>query len=206
MDRPESVPTAPLLVARDLAFEPGGVRVLVGLDFEVGPGLTLVRGGDGRGKTTLLRLMAGAIAPTSGVLRRPGGRPYAPDPSDAAADDVVALDWIVRERAAWPAWDDARARALVDGFALREHLEKALFRLSTGTRRKLALVAAFAAGAPLALLDVPFAGLDASSRALLAELLAEAAAHPSRGWVLADHALPAALDGVPLAATIDLGD
>jgi ABC-type multidrug transport system ATPase subunit len=206
MDRSESVPTAPLLVARDLAFEPGGVPVLAGLDFEVGPGLTLVRGGDGRGKTTLLRLMAGAIAPTSGELRTPGGRPYAPDPSDPAADDDVALDWLGRERAACAAWDDALARTLVEGFALREHLGKALFRLSTGTRRKLALVAAFAAGAPLALLDVPFAGLDAPSRALLAELLAEGAAHPSRGWVVADHALPPLLDGVPLATTIDLGD
>lgn len=200
------MPPAALLVARRLAFEPGGVPVIVGLDVEVGPGLTLVRGGDGRGKTTLLRLMAGAIAPTSGVLRTPGGRPYAPDPSDAAADDVVALDWLGRERAAWAAWDEARAQALVDGFALGEHLGKALFRLSTGTRRKLALVAAFAAGAPLSLLDVPFAGLDVPSRALLAGLLAEGAAHPSRGWVFADHALPASLEGVPLAATIDLGD
>jgi ABC-type multidrug transport system ATPase subunit len=206
MVRPESVPTAPLLVARGLSFEPGGVPVLVGLDFEVGPGLTLVLGGDGRGKTTLLRLMAGATAPTSGVLRTPGGRPYAPDPSDPAADDVIALDWLGRERAGFTAWDDALATTLVEGFALREHLGKALFRLSTGTRRKLALVAAFAAGAPLALLDVPFAGLDGASRTLLSELLAEGAAHRSRGWVLADHALPPSLRGVPLAATIDLGD
>ncbi len=206
MERPEPAPSAPLLVARDLAFEPGGVPVLRGLSFEVGPGLTLVRGGDGRGKTTLLRLMSGRIAPTSGAMATPGGPPYAPDPIDVAADGVVAIDWLGRERAARLGWDDALASRLVEGFALRGHLAKELFRLSTGTRRKLALVAAFAAGAPLALLDVPFAGLDGASRALLGQLLADGAAHPSRGWVVADHALPALLDGVPLAGTIDLGD
>lgn len=197
---------APLLVARDLGFAPGGVPVLAGLSFEVGPGLTLVRGGDGCGKTTLLRLMSGALAPTSGSLCAPGGPPYAPEPTDPAADDTIARDWLERERAAHPEWDPVLGRALVDGFALREHLGKELFRLSTGTRRKLALVAALAAGAPLALLDVPFAGLDRPSRALLAQRLAEGAVHRSRGWLIADHALPGGLEGVPLAATIDLGD
>lgn len=201
-----SAPAATLLVARDLAFEPGGVPVLAGLSFELRPGLSLVRGGDGRGKTTLLRLMTGALAPTSGSLSAPSGPPYAPAPADPAADELVALDWLARERVGRAGWDAVLEQRLVDGFALREHLGKALFRLSTGTRRKLGLVAAFVADAPLVLLDVPFAGLDARSRALLAELLADGAAHPSRGWVLAEHALPAPLEGVPLAATIDLGD
>jgi ABC-type multidrug transport system ATPase subunit len=205
MDDSGPVSIDPLLVARDLGFAPGGVPVLVGLSFVLRPGLTLVRGGDGRGKTTLLRLMAGEIAPTCGALHAPGGSPYAPQPSAPADDDVVARDWLARERAARADWNAALGEALVDGFALREHLGKALFRLSTGTRRKLALVAAFAAGARLALLDVPFAGLDRPSRELLAALLGDAASHRSRGWVIADHALPAMLDGVPLAGTIDLG-
>ena len=49
---------------------PDGTVVFEGLDAAVLPGLTLVQGGDGRGKTTLLRLMAGELEPTRGKLER----------------------------------------------------------------------------------------------------------------------------------------
>jgi ABC-type nitrate/sulfonate/bicarbonate transport system ATPase subunit len=68
------------------------------------------------------------------------------------------------------------------------------------------LAAAFASGASLTLLEKPFAALDARSRALLSELLQEAAAHPARAWVLADYQLPETLAQVDLATTLDLGD
>ena len=197
---------APLLVATELCFARGAHAVLDRLSFAIGPGLTLVRGGDGRGKTTLLRLMAGELEPGSGAVAAPAGPPHRPDPLDPAHEASRARDWLVRECGGRPGRDPRLEARLVEGFALREHLDKELFRLSTGTRRKLALVAAFAAGAPLALLDAPFAALDRPSRGLLAGLLAEAASHRSRGWVIADHEHPPALEGVPLAGTIDLGD
>jgi ABC-type multidrug transport system ATPase subunit len=206
VSRTPSTPSDPLLVARDLVLARGGVRVIDRLSFDVGPGLTLVLGGDGRGKTSLLRLMAGALAPDAGTLRVRGSVPYAPEPNDAAHDEAVALDWLARERAAHAGWDVALEADLLEAFALREHLGKELFRLSTGSRRKLGLVAAFAAGATLALLDTPFAGLDGPSRTVLGELLADAAGHATRGWVVADHALPPSLAGLRLAGTIDLGE
>lgn len=206
VSRTSSTPIDALLVARDLILERGGVRVIDRLSFDVGPGLTLVLGGDGRGKSTLLRAMAGMLEPVSGTLIGRGTAPYVPEPNDAARDGAVARDWLARERAAHAAWDVALEAGLLDAFALREHLDKELFRLSTGSRRKLGLVAAFAAGATLALLDTPFAGLDGPSRAVLGELLADAAGHTTRGWVVADHALPPLLAGVRLAGTIDLGE
>jgi ABC-type multidrug transport system ATPase subunit len=78
--------------------------------------------------------------------------------------------------------------------------------LSTGSRRKLGLVAAAASGATLTLLDTPYGGLDAPSSRVLSQLLAEAAQGTQRAWVVADHGLPTALDGVPLAGVLDLGD
>ena len=99
-----------------------------------------------------------------------------------------------------------RSDELLQGFGLVEHLDKTLHMLSTGSRRKVALAAAFACGARLTLLEKPCAALDARSRGLLAELLQEAAGDDRRAWVLADYELPAALAGVELAATLDLGD
>ena len=55
--------------------------------------------------------------------------------------------------------------------------------------------------APLTLLDMPFAALDAPSRGVVRELLAEAAQHAHRAWVVADYEAPA---GVPLSGRLSL--
>jgi ABC-type taurine transport system ATPase subunit len=63
------------------------------------------------------------------------------------------------------------------------------------------LTAAFAAGAPLTLIDQPFAALDAPSIRFLRELLQDASSHPSRAWLLADHEAP---EGVVLAKSLEI--
>lgn len=194
-----------LVRARSIGFAHPGAPLFDGLSFELRPGLAWVIGGDGRGKTTLLRLVCGALAPTSGTLWRADATVHDADPTDPRADAVPACDWLLARRRAAPAWDAARADALAAAFALAPHLDKALFRLSTGTRRKLGLVAAFAGGARVVPLDMPFAGLDARSRAALRGELEAAAADPRRAFVVADHAVPEGLERLD-APTIDLGD
>jgi len=41
-----------------------------GLTIDIKPGLNFVRGGEGRGKTSLLRLLAGRLSPCAGRLER----------------------------------------------------------------------------------------------------------------------------------------
>lgn len=195
-----------LLEARGLGFAHPGTDVLRGLSFRVGPGLTIVRGGDGRGKTTLLRLLAGVLAPTAGAIERHAASVFHEQPADAAHDQVVAKAWLDAQRARHAGWNDELVSALAESFALVPHLGKPLFMLSAGSRRKVGLVAAAASGAPLTLLDTPFAALDAASARVLADVLAEAAEDTARAWVVADHGIPAALADVPLAGVIDLGD
>jgi ABC-type multidrug transport system ATPase subunit len=195
-----------LLEAHGLAFAYPHRPLFGNLSFTVRPGLTLVRGGDGAGKSTLLRLMAGVQTPDSGTLRRPAGEPFFADPADPADDELTVREWLAARRTRYAAWDEAREHALIDGFSLGEHVDKKLFMLSTGSRRKAWLVAAFASGAPVVLLDTPFAALDGPSRALLGELLVEAASSPDRGWVVADYELPAALAAARLAGVIELGE
>jgi ABC-type transport system involved in cytochrome c biogenesis ATPase subunit len=195
-----------LLRAVDLFFGARGDPLFEHLSFRIVAGLTLVRGGEGRGKSTLLRLIAGEQAPGCGRLDRSASPVFQVDPRDPRDDDLTARDWLHRGQVRFPAWSAARQVDLADRFELLEHLDKRLFMLSTGTRRKLWLTAAFACGAPLVLLDMPYAALDGPARDVLTGLLADGAADPDRGCVIADHELPAALASVPLACTIDLGD
>lgn len=162
-----------------------------------GPGLSFVRGGEGRGKTRLLAQLAAQAAAE-------GRSVWLEQPADAAHDAVVARDWLAQRQG--PQWSPAVAAALVQAFALAEHLDKPLYMLSAGSRRKLGLLGAAASGAALTLLETPYAALDGRSARVLTELLAEAAEGRERAWVLADYELPAGLAGVRLAATVDLGD
>ena len=186
-------PGAVLFEARDLPC-PGQDAPL---SFTLHAGLTLVRGGEGRGKTALLALIAENA--TLSVWHE--------QPADAAHDQTVARAWLDEWRgAATGRWNDALQAALIEAFALAEHLDKPLFMLSAGSRRKLGLVGAAASGAQLTLLDVPYAALDGRSARVLSELLLDAADDEARAWVLADYALPAALEDAPLAGVIELGD
>lgn len=195
-----------LLRACDLDFAYPGHSLFAGLSFEIAPGLTLLRGGDGRGKTTLLRLIAGEIAPTAGRIERDAASLFFEAPADPAHDAVVVRDWLAARQQRFESWRTERAAELIEDFGLAEHLDKPMFMLSTGSRRKVGLVAAAASQAALTLVDMPCAALDAPSTRRLMRLLAEAAAQSTRGWVIADHEVPAGLAGLDGLTIVDLGD
>lgn len=201
-----STPSAqPLCRAFEVGFSHPGHTLFAGLSFAIGPGLTLLRGGDGRGKTTLLRLIAGAIAPSAGAIECDAAPVFFETPADPTHDDLVVRDWLAARQQRFAGWRADLADGLVEDFGLAEHIAKPMFMLSTGSRRKVGLVAAAASCAPLTLVDMPYAALDAPSSRRLTRLLADAAAQATRAWVIADHERPDALAGVHLAV-IDLGD
>ena len=178
------------------------------------PGVTLVLGGDGRGKTTLLRLLAGELAANAGELSINGiklktnaqgyrRQVFWIEPRTTAFDQMTPLTFFVLQRSSHAGFDDKVLARCVQGLALAPELNKQLFMLSTGSKRKVFLATAFASGAALTLLDMPFAALDKPSIAYVLSLLNESAAHPTRAFVLADYSAPA---GVPLSGTIDLGE
>lgn len=195
-----------LLHACDLGFSHPGHTLFAGLCFAIDPGLTLVRGGDGRGKTSLLRLIAGEIAPSAGSLERRAATLFFETPADAAHDDVVVREWLAARQQRFDGWRAEVAPALIEGFGLAEHIDKPMFMLSTGSRRKVGLVAAAASSAELTLVDMPYAAIDAPSGRLLTRLLAEAAGQATRAWVIADHEVPAGLAGLRGLTVVDLGD
>jgi len=180
---------------------------------QISPGVTWVQGGDGRGKTTLLRVLAGAVQGAAGVLQVNGvslaAQPQAylqqvfwADSSATEWEQTTALGYFNSLVPRYPHWDAPLLCELIAGLSLTPHTEKPMYMLSTGSKRKVWLAAAFASGAAVTLLDEPFAALDKASIGFVLELLQDAADHPTRAWVVADYAAPAQ---VPLVSVIALG-
>lgn len=201
-----------VLQVQGLGFAYPECRVFDAWSVSLPPGLALVRGDESTGKTTLLRLLAGVLVPQSGRITLQGSslkddpRAYAHKVfwADARADDFesfTARGWLETLPASHPRWDAKALAEHTDGFSLGGHLDKPLYALSTGSKRKVLMAGALASGAPLTLIDEPVAGLDKLSVQYLARALSSVAAQPRRLVVVAHYE---ALAGVPWGAVVDL--
>lgn len=204
--------TVPVLQVEGLCFSYPQHPLFAGWSARFGAGVILVQGGESSGKTTLLRLLAGALAADGGRLALRGtvlaDAPQAyrqqvfwVDPRADAIDPLIVQAWLDSLPALHPAWDAQAMADHVRGFGLEPHLDKAFYMLSTGSRRKVLMAAGLASGAPLTLIDEPVAGLDNASLRYLGQAIAAAAAQPGRAIVVA-HYEP--LRGVPWRAVIAL--
>ncbi len=208
------IETTTILEADNLCFAYPQRALFTNWSARIAPGVTLLRGDDGSGKTTLLRLLAGQLSADAGKLsinrialrEQPAAyrrQVFWIDPRTTQFDAITALACFESLRNQYPTLDAALLDELADGLGLRPHLAKPLYMLSTGSKRKVWLAAAFASGAAVTLLDDPFAALDTGSIGFVLELLAEAAQHPQRAWVMAHYEAP---PGVALAQVIELGE
>jgi heme ABC exporter ATP-binding subunit CcmA len=179
---------APVVQFRAAVALAGRFPALAGVDLSVQSGeVVLVVGANGAGKTSLLRACAGLLPVTSGEAWVLG--------VDLTDDHTAVRRHVGLLGHAAPLYDELSAaenvrfavRALGLPVATGEEALKRLGlvgrlrttpvgRLSAGQRRRVALAALVARRPALWLLDEPHAGLDASSRTLLADLIAEALA------------------------------
>ncbi|MDF5751222.1 ABC transporter ATP-binding protein [Spongiactinospora sp. TRM90649] len=179
--------TEPVVTLDHARVELGGNLVLGGVDLHVAAGeVVAVMGGNGVGKSTLLRGLAGLQRLDDGLLDVLGGGP----PRDDAAfwGDVV----LVADEPGWYPGLTVRehlelahavhgtacqsADTMLDAFDLRERADVAPPNLSTGQRQRLSLAMALIRPSRLLLLDEPERGLDADFRLRLAAVLAGYAA------------------------------
>ncbi|MGW4517363.1 ATP-binding cassette domain-containing protein [Streptomyces sp. NPDC004393] len=149
-----------------------------------GPGLVLVTGPNGGGKSTLLGQLAGRLpAPPGTVLL--DGTPVHELPARTVAETVTLVeadDWLADDtvaanlRQAAPSADDTALRAALEAVGLAAlPLDASVGTggrlLSQGQRRRLATARAVLRRPPVLLLDEPTAGLDRpTAEALLAAL------------------------------------
>ncbi len=174
-------------------------------------GVTQLHGDTGSGKSTLLRVMAGA-RPAHGRLTIGGTcldqdpdayrrNVFFVDPTSGRFDQLGVRECTASLQAGDAHFSDATWHRLVEAFALAPHLDKPMYMLSTGSRRKVWLAAALASGRALTLLDEPTGGLDAPSIRALWRALNDVAAQPGRAVVVASAER---LGGVPLVDCIEL--
>lgn len=204
---------APTLHVEDLCFAYPSRPLFAQWQARFAPGLHMVCGDDGCGKTSLLRLLAADLAPQAGRLQLGRFSPaddlqgyqqqvFRTDPTAQTFDSMAPLAWFDILRSRYPAFDMAQAQMLLQRLFLQEHLHKTGHMLSTGSRRKVWLVAVLASGAALVLIDQPFAALDAPSIRVVTELLQASGDAAQQVIVLADYEAPA---GLRLDQTLHLG-
>jgi ATP-binding cassette, sub-family E, member 1 len=154
---------------------------------EVAKGETVgIVGPNATGKTTFVRMLAGAETPTSG--RAPEGVTVSYKPQYLKATQ----SWSLRERSAAlagdPAFDERTfERELVPGLHLDEVLDVALPDLSGGELQRAAVALALARPATLYLLDEPSAYLDADERMAMARLIRRQVERQACGALVVDH-------------------
>lgn len=181
------------------------------LDLCLPPGVCALLGDEGAGKTSLLRLLSGDLVARSGQMRLLGvesplctpqpGAVYWSDLRLPLHDEDTPVQCWAALATQWPAWSEDTQKALVCALQLTPHLDKCLNMLSTGSRRKVGLVAALASGATVTLLDQPFVSLDQTSIRVLQDILSDTCRDPQRTCLIADYEKPAHL---PLAAVLQL--
>jgi heme exporter protein A len=174
----------------------GGRLLFEGLDLTLNPGeAALVRGPNGAGKSSLIRLAAGLLRASAGIVAREG--------EAALSDESLALDPkrpLARALAFWAGLDGGDAAAGIEAMGLAGLAEVPVRMLSTGQRKRAALARVIASGAPLWLLDEPANGLDTDGEARLAEAMAR---HLGGGGAI----LAASHQHLPLdvSQSVDLG-
>ena len=170
----------PLFEGLDLVAEPGSTIGLLGLN--------------GAGKTSLLKLAAGALFPAAGrveVFGRESRKRAAALLADVAfvaedpwAPPLSAEAWLSRYGVFRPAFDRELFFRLLEEFQVERN--KNVAKLSYGQRKKFAVSAAMASGARAVLLDEPTNGLDIPAKVQFRRALALAATE-DKVFVVSTH-------------------
>lgn len=165
------------LMATNVICVRGGRQVFGALSFAVEAGeALLIRGRNGSGKSSLLRMAAGLVPVAAGQIALEGGESELTlpeqahylghlDPAKPALTIMENLDFWVR----YMGGHDSRGALAAAGLAGLEDLPAGY--LSAGQKRRLSIARLVAVRRPVWLLDEPSSSLDAGAQAWLSDLM-----------------------------------
>lgn len=173
--------TCRMLRLDNLSKRYGDHIVFQGLSHTFAPGCVALCEEDSTGKSSLLSIIAGALAPDSGDVLIDGHSlrdaplaaqsrlAYVPDNCMAFPEQTGRGLLLQVAAARHVALDDA-VLDLAQRLGLEPHLDKRFEQMSTGTRRKVYLTAAALGDPAVVVADGPSNGLDAQARGVLADV------------------------------------
>jgi molybdate transport system ATP-binding protein len=217
---------------RRIALDRGGRAVLRGVDWTIKPGQRwLLIGGNGAGKTQLLKLIAGAVwpTPTDRELRRYRWKGETFDQPAGVLEEIAYVgaerqdryehyEWNFRARevvstgitrsdipmrAPSPA-EAGRVSSLLRKLDIDDLAERRFLTLSYGERRLVLIARALASRPKLLLLDEVANGLDARNHARLLHWLA-GTGKSAMPWIFATHRAPDVPDSVTHLLQLEQG-
>ncbi|HML52053.1 MAG TPA: ABC transporter ATP-binding protein [Propionicimonas sp.] len=186
LDQPETA-----IHTESLLVELGGLPILREVNIDIDRGeLTALMGGNGSGKTTLVRALLGLTPHQAGQVELFGvpsesfadwGRiGYVPQRGSvnikqATVKEVVATGRLSSRKPFLPATarDRARVSQALEQVGLADRSRQPFTQLSGGQQQRVLIARALAHAADLLILDEPFAGVDLTVQASLAELIGE---------------------------------
>ena len=182
----------------------GSVEALKDVTFTLQPGrlLTLL-GPSGCGKTTLLNILAGFLAPTSGEVKL-GSEPITGPGQDRGMvfQQGALFEWLsVNDNVGFGARMNGRSRPasreavqdLLEIVGLQEFGDKAVYELSGGMQQRVALARCLANDPKLILMDEPLGALDALTREKMQSLVLNLWNETGKTIVLVTHSVEEAL-------------
>jgi heme exporter protein A len=167
------------LSASDLACRRGGREVFAGLNFSLGSGEAMaIRGRNGAGKSSLLRMVVGLIRVAAGQLILEGGDPEMTLGEQAhylghqdALKPSLSVGENLRFWAGFFGGAAADISAPLAAVGLDELIDLPAGYLSAGQRRRLSIARLLAIKRPIWLLDEPTSTLDAAAQQRLGEFM-----------------------------------
>jgi zinc transport system ATP-binding protein len=180
-----------VIEVRDVCFSYGEQEVLHNMTFDIAPqSLVAVVGPNGGGKTTLLKLLLGALTPRFGTVRILGQTPeqarlrvgYVPqaipfDPRFPVSVREVALMGRVGKSSlgTYGRADEEAVQGALERVRMADFGRRSFAALSGGERQRVMIAQALASGSELLLLDEPVANIDPEHASLMYELFRELA-------------------------------
>jgi taurine transport system ATP-binding protein len=180
------------------------VQALQDVSLDLKPGeLLSVLGPSGCGKTTLLNIVAGFLAPTSGKISLNGHAVKGPDAERGMVFQKGALfEWMnVRENVSFGPRMAGKSEAqfgamvdhLIDVVGLHDFREKAIYELSGGMQQRVALARCLANDPDVILMDEPLGALDALTREKMQSLVLNLWKETGKTVMLITHSVEEAL-------------
>ena len=182
----------------------GHVQALKDVSLHLKKGeLMSVLGPSGCGKTTLLNIVAGFLAPTSGVIRMNNHEVSGPDAERGMVFQKGALfEWMsVRQNVEFgPRMKGVPAKErqessdhLLEIVGLQDFKEKAVYELSGGMQQRVALARCLANDPDVILMDEPLGALDALTREKMQGLVLKLWKETGKTVILITHSVEEAL-------------